>query len=346
MTYFKHIIFLILSITLWDNGSSALAQNIIERTAKYAPEMPDTFFVKFSGLSNDSQVDFEIRLDISSKGKPFEVYSAEGIFCDSLFKPIEPFNMNVPIEDLSSDSLISWHCIIRFPYRQLFKDSDVCSLNTSLGKFSGSTYFRTPYLKKETPPSPHQKYIIVILSIITGFSILGLILLYKNARRKKSEEIIHLGQQLECSNSNNAELDKKIKELYSGRWEVFNRLCDEYFNKKDAETDSVRISVHKELERQITELRSTKSLVELEELVNTYNNGIITRIRTQMPKLSNKDVAFLTYLYAGFSPKAICLFTDSKIKNFYNRRTRLRDKILESDAPDREELSSKMQLNG
>ena len=208
MTYFKHIIFLILSITLWDNGNSALAQNIIERTAKYAPEMPDTFFAKFSGLSNDSQVDFEIRLDISSKGKPFEVYSAEGIFCDSLFKPIEPFNMNVPIEDLSSDSLISWHCIIRFPYRQLFKDSDVCSLNTSLGKFSGSTYFRTPYLKKETPPSPHQKYIIVILSIITGFSILGLILLYKNARRRKSEEIIRLGQQLEYKDLKNVELSK------------------------------------------------------------------------------------------------------------------------------------------
>ena len=194
-------------------------------------------------------------------------------------------------------------------------------------------------------PEKSTKWLYIAVLIFIGCLLLSLFY-YKKSRSKKTKNTILLAQHLEYSNTNNAELDKKIKELYSGRWEVFNRLCDEYFNKKDAETDSVRISVHKELERQITELRSTKSLVELEELVNTYNNGIITRIRTQMPQLSNKDVAFLTYLYAGFSPKAICLFTDSKIKNFYNRRTRLRDKILESDAPDRKEFSSKMQLNG
>ena len=344
MTYFKHIIFLILSITLWDNGNSALAQNIIKRTAEYAPEMPDTFFVKYTGLSNTSKISTQLFFQIETKNKAFEIYSTKEVIRDSIVDPLKPFTLRHNSHG-NSDSLIIWRCAVAFPYRSLFNNSDRWVVDTSIGLFSGSTHFETLNIDYVRTPEKSTKWLYIAVLIFIGCLLLSLFY-YKKSRSKKTKNTILLAQHLEYSNTNNAELDKKIKELYSGRWEVFNRLCDEYFNKKDAETDSVRISVHKELERQITELRSTKSLVELEELVNTYNNGIITRIRTQMPQLSNKDVAFLTYLYAGFSPKAICLFTDSKIKNFYNRRTRLRDKILESDAPDRKEFSSKMQLNG
>ena len=45
---------------------------------------------------------------------------------------------------------------------------------------------------------------------------------------------------------------------------------------------------------------------------------------------------------AGFSPRAICIFTDIKVKNFYNKRSRLKEKILASDAPDKEWFVSKM----
>ena len=50
----------------------------------------------------------------------------------------------------------------------------------------------------------------------------------------------------------------------------------------------------------------------------------------------------MTYLYAGFSAKAVCLMMDLKLKNFYNRRTRLKDKILASDAQNKEWFASKM----
>lgn len=77
-------------------------------------------------------------------------------------------------------------------------------------------------------------------------------------------------------------------------------------------------------------------------MVNIYVDNILVKVTEQLPTLSKADVKFLTYLYAGFSPRAVCIFTDIKIKNFYNRRLRLKERILSSDAPDREWFVSKM----
>lgn len=81
---------------------------------------------------------------------------------------------------------------------------------------------------------------------------------------------------------------------------------------------------------------------ELTEAVNANMGGILNRICKELPELSDNDVLLMTYLYAGFSAKAVCLMMDLKLKNFYNRRTRLKDKILASDAQNKEWFASKM----
>ena len=68
----------------------------------------------------------------------------------------------------------------------------------------------------------------------------------------------------------------------------------------------------------------------------------MAKVRQQLPEMKTADLDFLIYLFAGFSPRAVCIFTDIKIKNFYNRRSRLKERILSSEAPDREWFVSKM----
>ena len=97
----------------------------------------------------------------------------------------------------------------------------------------------------------------------------------------------------------------------------------------------MRVTLYNEVEKQILKLRDNKSVETLQEIVNTYLDNILV-------KVNKADIKFLTYLYAGYSPRAVCIFTDIKIKNFYNRRLRLRDRILASDAPDKELFVSKM----
>lgn len=138
----------------------------------------------------------------------------------------------------------------------------------------------------------------------------------------------------------NKELETKVDALYGSRLDTLNLLCNEYFEKNDSE--KVKLTLYNEVEKHILSLRDSKSISELEKIVNTYLDDILIKVKQQLPTLSRNDMVFLTYLYAGFSPRAVCIFTDIKIKNFYNRRSRLKERILASDAPDREYFVSKM----
>ena len=138
----------------------------------------------------------------------------------------------------------------------------------------------------------------------------------------------------------NHELETKVNALYGSRLDTLNMLCNEYFEKNESE--KMKLSLYNEVEKHILALRDSKSIAELETIVNSYLDNILIRVKEQLPQLGRRDLAFLTYLYAGFSPRAICIFTDIKIKNFYNRRSRLRGGILSSDAPDKDFFISKI----
>ena len=76
--------------------------------------------------------------------------------------------------------------------------------------------------------------------------------------------------------------------------------------------------------------------------VDRYKNGIIARLRQQCPFLKESDITFISLLYAGFSAKVICFFLEMGNKNFYAKRSRLTERIRESDAKDKEEFIESM----
>lgn len=136
------------------------------------------------------------------------------------------------------------------------------------------------------------------------------------------------------------QLRAMIDNLYVERMATINKLCDEYFARSVSE--KTKATLYKEVEKEILSLRDSKNIEALEEAVNKYMDNILQKLHAEIPQLSSADSTFLTYIYAGFSPKAICIFTDIKIKNFYNRRSRLREKILETDAPSKQLFADKM----
>lgn len=167
-----------------------------------------------------------------------------------------------------------------------------------------------------------------------------ILIIIKRRLKRKRKEIEELSMLISERTARNAELEAQVNALYSSRLDTLNMLCNEYFEK--SESDKVKLSLYNEVEKHILALRDTESITELECIVNKYMDNLLMKVREQLPELNRKDILFLTYLYAGFSPRAVCIFTDIKIKNYYNRRTRLKDRILESDAPDKELFVSKM----
>lgn len=342
MKIFRIISYFCLIAHVLGTSAHTAAQNTVSRSAEYIAEAPDTFTVNFEGMSNvTKRKTLNIMFSIKAKSTAFDIYSVMLSVHDSVVGPLKPFSMNVGASE-TGDSLVTWECVVRFPYRDSFYNDDMCILDTSQGKFSMHLVPES-IRNREIPFWRRYFYQLlaagIFLIVATGSYIL---ITYLRRRRKDIEEKLLIEQAFESKERINAELRKSVELLYTDRWDVFNRLCNEYFNKKDAQSEDVRLSVYKELERQIDDMRSSKSLAELEKLVDTYNDGIMQQIRTQIPELTRKDITFLIYLYSGFSPRAICLFTDIKIKNFYNRRARLRDKILASGSADCEKFASKM----
>ena len=309
--------------------------------------------MEFESLSNeDDRV--RISFKLKSANVPFTIYDAKWVNCDSTLVPSEPFSLIAQTNEVSGKNT-EWHISLDFPFSDTFDDSDVLILNTDKGivrcptSMSGKLREDMDLLLRDyenkldiSQTSSRKAWLFLCITfasvIVIGCSILIII---KRRLTRKRKEIEELSMLISDRTDRNHELEAQVNALYSSRLDTLNMLCNEYFEKNESE--KVKLSLYNEVEKNILALRDTKSINELEGIVNRYMDNILVKVREQLPELNRKDLIFLTYLYAGFSPRAVCIFTDIKIKNFYNRRSRLKERILESNAQDKEFFVSKMQ---
>lgn len=290
-----------------------------------------------------------ISFKLKSANVPFTIYDARWVNCDTTLVPSEPFSLIAQTNEVSGKNT-EWHISLDFPFSDTFDDGDVLILNTDKGIIRCSTFItgklrvemdllRNDYEKAKMSVRNTWILLFVTLASVIVIGVISLIVVKRRLTRKR-REIEELSMLISERTNRTHELEAQVNTLYSSRLDTLNMLCNEYFEKCDSE--KVKLSLYNEVEKQILALRDTKRIAELEAIVNKYMNNILTKVREQLPELTGKDLIFLTYLYAGFSPRAVCIFTDIKIKNFYNRRSRLKDRILESNAPDKEIFVSKM----
>ena len=74
-----------------------------------------------------------------------------------------------------------------------------------------------------------------------------------------------------------------------------------------------------------------KSIRELENFVNRYRGNIMATIRTNLLDLTEMDYRLLCYFCAGFSAKAISVFTGDSTNNIYVKKSRIKDIIIKLD---------------
>ncbi len=291
-------------------------------------------YSKISNSDDKTRISFEITCDDA----PFTIYRVEWINCDSIVKPLEPFSL------IADDRSTVWNISIDFPFSERFDDSDrlvlvtdrgIVSCPTSAaGELKESIDMMTVEYEQKLDNLRHRTHIawcglaVILVIVLVTFLIL------RERMKRRHKELEEMTVLIAEGKQRNKELEQKVNELYGRRLDTLNMLCNQYFDKND--TDKMKLLLFKDVENHILGLRDRKSINELEEIVNTYQDGIIRKLREQLPELSRKDLDFLTYLYAGFSPRAVCIFTDIKIKNFYNRRSRLKERIMASEATDRD----------
>lgn len=124
-----------------------------------------------------------------------------------------------------------------------------------------------------------------------------------------------------------------VEKLFKEKWTALDALCDQYYGLNNSELTAT--SLVGNLQKEVKKIVSKKGLVDVVAAVDTYMNGIVTRLRTQCPFLKEEDVNFVALLFAGFSVRAVCMFTGIKYDYFYVKRGRLKTRIQSSDAPDK-----------
>lgn len=186
------------------------------------------------------------------------------------------------------------------------------------------------------------KWSIIICSaiIIMTIIVMGLWYYRRKIRLKNMEldlrmsKILELTESAEDSRLRNEQLSDEIGCLFRKQWSTPNMLCNEYFEKGD--NAALKATILAEVEKEIKRISGRDGLRNIEDALDHHFDGLSTKINEQLPGFDKRDIAFLIFTYAGFSPRAICLFTGFTIKYYYKKRAVLKEKILASGAPDRQ----------
>ncbi|MDE6190918.1 MAG: hypothetical protein K2G47_04760 [Muribaculum sp.] len=133
--------------------------------------------------------------------------------------------------------------------------------------------------------------------------------------------------QLEVSQQE-AKLRQLVNRLLAGHFNSINKILDEYYESTD--TPTAKAAIYNRVEKELKNLSSSKSMGEIENLVNDALDGIMTRFRNEFPDATKEDITIFLLNAAGLSQKAISLLTGIKLKSLYTKRARLKERILKS----------------
>ena len=88
----------------------------------------------------------------------------------------------------------------------------------------------------------------------------------------------------------------------------------------------------KKLQKKVEQLLSFQSFGQdmfevIENVVNAKNNGVIEKIRSEFPSITEDNIKLLNLIYAGFSPQEISVIINDTPQNIYVRKSRLKRKL-------------------
>ncbi|MCM1504643.1 MAG: hypothetical protein NC127_05555 [Muribaculum sp.] len=183
--------------------------------------------------------------------------------------------------------------------------------------------------------------ILIVLAIfVIIIATIGVMFYRERIKRKNIEISTYLRdiQQMQHIATNGDEkvqkLQSLINDMLGGQYEILNRLCDEYFDARD--TSRIRNTLYNKIQDEIKNICNPNTLKSIEQMVDDCMDGIVRKLREQLPSLKPVDITISTLVFAGLSPRAICIVIDAELSYYYNKRKRIKDRILQSDAEDKD----------
>lgn len=198
-------------------------------------------------------------------------------------------------------------------------------------------YYESELENAEYKANNRKQFIICI--VIASILMIVLILWGTSVRikRQREEKEYYLNyaneilRQLEEEKHNEyPELKKKYLDIYKSRFEMIASLYEQYilfYGKKNAEH-----AVYKEVSRLIEEfIGDDSSKEQLESVLNDSMNGIVSKLREEMPKFKELDYTIFCYFLIGFDTTTISHLLNISTNSIYIRKSRMKSNIESSN---------------
>lgn len=184
-----------------------------------------------------------------------------------------------------------------------------------------------------------QRAVIIITVIVIIASMVILLLRRKNKnKQRKIDEYIGIVAELQSEmRKSNSVTTQLINSLHKDKYKFLNVISDSIFTHTD-DAKGQRL-VYNEMNHLIYQFSKDKNAIqELENTVNRCCNNVMAKLREELPTLDEIDYLQLCYHYAGFSGKLISLLLNKSQANVYMRKSRLKEKISQSNIKNTEEI--------
>lgn len=198
--------------------------------------------------------------------------------------------------------------------------------------FQKRTTFAEHKLKTE-----HRFWTVSILSICLIFGIVAAYA-YRRIQWKNAEIDRYMNLACEIQDvleSRNTEMSRLVRQLFRDRFSLIDKLGCTYYERQNTSTEQA--AIYHDVKREILNLGTDEyTKIELERIVNLCLDGIMQKIRSQIPGMKTADYDLFCYLCADFSYRAISIFMQTKVENIYNRKSRLKAQISNSQATNKD----------
>ena len=197
-------------------------------------------------------------------------------------------------------------------------------------------YYKNETLRQEERVKLMRKRGIAdgIIALLV-FALTGGILFSLNREkdRKLKEQMARLAlkeHELERIHRDNAHL---IGSLFSERISRLDKLSRDYFRLEDK---AQKERIYREVKQNLASLQKDDGLfVSLEKDLNRYCNGIMEKLRTQVPKIKGENLKIIALFFAGYPYETVQLLLNKvSVDSLKTARSRYRKEILEAKAPD------------
>ena len=203
-------------------------------------------------------------------------------------------------------------------------------------------------LKNENVLERQRVALIIIISLL---AIAFLVILYERKRSRLNRQIEQLTslslesqRMLELQNEQSENelkqkdaallsLQKEFASMYKAQYKALNDLCAAYWSPIRRDKKEM---IYEEALRQISIIgKDVDSQNKFMAIVNQSLDGIIDKLKADLPDHQEQDFRFLVLLIVGFDAKTIANLTGYAVGTVYTKKNRMKAEIAALTSPNR-----------